>query len=66
VANDVASTKPRSAIMPPPTSDTSVRYQSKFGATTSPSNSIPHYTGQPISRSSGKAMGHPSATPRCK
>jgi hypothetical protein len=67
VANDVAPTKPRSAVMPRPTKDTTEPYRSKPGATTSPSNTIPRYTGQPVHAprpQGGTPMGHPAKTPR--
>jgi hypothetical protein len=67
VANDVAPTKPRSAVMPRPTKDTSAPYISKPGATTSPSNTIPSYVGQPVQRprpQGGTPRGFPAKTPR--
>jgi hypothetical protein len=67
VANDVFQDKARSATMPRPTKDTTEPYRSRPGATTSPSNTIPSYVGQPVQRprpQGGTPRGFPAKTPR--
>jgi hypothetical protein len=68
VANDVSPTKPRSAVMPRPTKDTSEPRMSRPGATTSPSNTIKtmkNQTSTPSPRPSGGVpRGFVSRTPK--